>query len=304
MPVIPPRTGNHLLVDVSHDKILILTLNKPKALNAMDDNLQADLCKVLDWFEEEPSLWVAIVTANGRFFCAGQDLKGWLVKSSNMKPSTDNNVNDQFFNNKHGFGSISRRFTTKPLILALNGSALGGGAEMVVNADLVVAAEGGVLGFPEVKRGVAAAQGALASLPQFIPYPIAAKLFLIGEPIPYTEAQKWGIINEVVPAAKVLPTALQWAEKLRENCPESVQLSKKSIWATKNGHGMQSVIEGIAKSGTYGNMILSKNHLEGLRAFSEKRSTVWVDPVPPKKDTSNPWNSFPLESDNKPKAKL
>ncbi|CAG8603265.1 16587_t:CDS:2, partial [Acaulospora colombiana] len=135
----PPATGDHLITSCPATHVLLLVLNRPKALNAMTPELQEDIERMLDWAENEPEVWVVIITGTGRAFCAGQDLKGWLDR-----PKTENDLHE------HGFGGISsRRALTKPLIAAVNGLAFGGGTELILNCDLVVASEDAKFALPE-----------------------------------------------------------------------------------------------------------------------------------------------------------
>ncbi|KAG6813708.1 hypothetical protein H0H92_008115 [Tricholoma furcatifolium] len=154
----PPAHSNELIVEFPADHVLLLTFNRPKALNAMTPTMTEDLRKVLDWFETEPQLWVAIVTGVGRVFCAGADLKAW----NNDQQKQKTNEQDRIAADPHGFASISRRQSIKPIIAAVSGGAYGGGTEIVLNCDFVVAGAGSKFALPEVKRGVVAIQGALA----------------------------------------------------------------------------------------------------------------------------------------------
>ncbi|KAF5352527.1 hypothetical protein D9756_006213 [Leucocoprinus leucothites] len=151
----PPTHSDELKVSIPDEHVLLITLNRPKSLNAMTPTMTKDLKRVLDWFEEEPHLWVVIVTGAGRMFCAGADLKAWNKDqekgSSNEQENTAVNFN--------GFGSLSRRQSNKPIIAAVNGGAYGGGVEIILNCDIVIASEDAKFALPEVKRGVVAAQG-------------------------------------------------------------------------------------------------------------------------------------------------
>jgi len=302
----PPAHGSHLIVDFPSEKVIRLTLKRPRQLNTLNDALLRDIENVMDWYETEPSLWVSIITGTGRYFCAGQDLKDWLIRA--QAPESDKDESSRIAQNAHGFASLSRRFSTKPMIIALNGSALGGGAEIVSNGDLVVGVESGVMGFPEVKRGVIAGQGALPLLSHSIPHAIASQLFLLGEPISFTEAKRWGIINEVAKTPEdVMKIALRWAESIKKNAPESVQLSKRSLHATRNGFNLEENVVGLTNSGWHDVLTTSKNYKEGLTAFTEKRQPVWTDPHPSALTISDGKTKWPVRLDypNKfPGAKL
>lgn len=193
--LVPPAHSDELQISFPENHVLLLTLNRPKSLNAMTPQMSDDLGRALDWFENEPSLWyclvldagctsshffhrrVVIVTGAGRIFCAGADLKALVrfhsvelspVAHRDASPSGRWNKNQQAGSSKeqeglegdpYGFGSISRRQSNKPFIAAVNGGAFGGGTEIVLNCDIVVASHDAKFALPEVKRGVVAAQG-------------------------------------------------------------------------------------------------------------------------------------------------
>ncbi|GAA6004301.1 hypothetical protein JCM10207_000658 [Rhodosporidiobolus poonsookiae] len=266
----PPSVGKHLVVSIPQPKTLLLRLNRPEALNAMTDELEADIAKTLDWFEDEPSLWVVVVTGTGRAFCAGQDLKNWLATTG-----TGSAPDRKIGSNPHGFGSIARRLSKKPLIIALNGHAYGGGAEIVVQGDIVIGCEGGKIAFPEVLRGVVAGVGGIPNAfwrtPKLVPY------LLTGEPIPPALLEAH-VLTEVVPAAQVLPRALDWAKRITQASPEAVWTTKQQFNLVKSGRGIHEVVKESLETELSKNLYSGENIKEGLRSFVEKRPTVWKDP--------------------------
>ncbi|KAF8641209.1 hypothetical protein AX17_000843 [Amanita inopinata Kibby_2008] len=151
----PPTVSDQLKLDFPVDHVLVLTFNRPEVLNAMTPGMADDLKCVLDWFEDEPQLWVVIVTGAGRAFCAGADLKAWNARS--QKGNT--NEQEDIAGTVHGFGSISRRQSRKPIIAAVIGGAYGGGMEILLNCDVVIASSDAKFALPEVKRGVVAILG-------------------------------------------------------------------------------------------------------------------------------------------------
>lgn len=171
-----PQVGEHLLLSSPAPHVLQMTLNRPKQLNAMTDAMEMDICKVFEWFETEPSLWVIILAGKGRAFCAGQDLKDWLEKNrtsqtvthANGEPmQTDAEVNVNIERMKRGgFGGMSARKSVKPIIASVDGICMGGGTETILNCDMVVASTRSVIGLPEVARGVVAAMGGIPRLTQ------------------------------------------------------------------------------------------------------------------------------------------
>ncbi|GAA5891041.1 hypothetical protein JCM6882_006397 [Rhodosporidiobolus microsporus] len=265
-----PTVGPHLVVSVPQEKTLLLRLNRPEALNAMTDELEADICKVLDWFEEEPSLWAVVVTGTGRAFCAGQDLKNWL-KTTGTTTAPDENMKK----NVHGFGSLARRLSKKPIIVALNGHAYGGGAEVTVNGDIVIGCQGAKIGFPEVLRGVVAGVGGIPNA--YLHSPTFAPYLLTGQPLPQSLLETH-LFTEVVPAEQVLPTALAWAKKLTAASPEAVWATKQQINLHKAGNGINEVVMKSIETELSQKLYRGDNIKEGLRSFVEKRNPVWKDP--------------------------
>ncbi|GAA6036628.1 hypothetical protein JCM8097_001259 [Rhodosporidiobolus ruineniae] len=266
----PPSVGPHLVVSFPLPKVLLLRLNRPSALNAMTDDLEEDLQKMLDWAEEEPTVWAVVVTGTGRAFCAGQDLKNWLATTG-----TSTAPDEKMSSNQHGFGSLARRRTRKPLIIALNGHAYGGGAEIAVNGDIVIGCKGAKLGFPEVLRGVVAGVGGIPNA--FMRSPLFAPYLLTGQPIPQ-DLLEAHLFTEVVPAEAVLPTALKWAERITKASPEAVQLTKEQINLHKAGLGVNEVVMKSVEMELSRRLYRGENIKEGLRSFVEKRDPGWKDP--------------------------
>ncbi|PVF98255.1 ClpP/crotonase [Serendipita vermifera] len=266
--LIPPATGDHLITSCPATHVLLLVLNRPKALNAMTPELQEDIERVLDWAEEEPEVWVVIITGTGRAFCAGQDLKGWLGR-----PKTENDLHE------HGFGGISsRRALTKPLIAAVNGLAFGGGTELILNCDLVVASEDAKFALPEVSRGVVAAQGGIPRLAKTAGHQFASEMLLLGKPISAQEAyRRFRIVNAVVPADRVVPTALDYAATMISNSPDAVRSTKVALLLAKE-YGMYESSQHHFKTPEHQIAMTGDNIKEGLVAFSKKRNPTWKNP--------------------------
>ncbi|KAK4054925.1 hypothetical protein OIV83_000849 [Microbotryomycetes sp. JL201] len=259
-----PSVGSHLVVTFPQPKVLQLRLNRPEALNAMTDDLENDLRRVLDWFEQEPSLWVMVVTGTGRAFCAGQDLKNW-----NKTAGSDDSPPSKILRNPHGFGSIARRRSTKVLIAAVNGMAFGGGVELLLNCDIVIGCTGAKLGLPEVKRGVVAS--VVMKCPALVPY------LLTGEPFPQ-HLLAGSVLTDVVSADKVLPTALDWAKRIIAASPDAVQVTKNQINLFKDGNGIHDVVYKSLDTEQAQALYSGYNLKEGLKAFVEKRQPEWQDP--------------------------
>ncbi|KAJ5591729.1 uncharacterized protein N7459_002098 [Penicillium hispanicum] len=276
-----PPTQSFGAVSFPAVHVMLLVFNRPRALNAMPSSAQYDLESLFTWYDNEPSLRCAIITGAGRAFCAGMDLKEW------------NETNALRANGKHpsqppmprsGFGALSRRHGKKPVIAAVNGLAYGGGMEIVVNMDLVVAAKSARFALPEAKRGVVAMAGSLPRLARTIGRPRATELALTGTSISAAKAKEWGLANAVVedgvPDCPVLErpavmTALEYARSIISNSPDSVIISRAGI--------MSGWEEGSAENATrllsenWESMLSEGENLhEGVRAFAERREPRWV----------------------------
>lgn len=264
-----PEHGEELVVSFPAPKVLQLRLNRPKQLNAMTETLEADLRALLDWFEDETSLWVVVITGTGRIFCAGQDLKNWLATKG-----TRNSPSDRILSNPHGFASIARRRSKKTIICAMNGPAFGGGGELIFNCDVVIAAEGHcAVSFPEVLRGVTASVGgipnAMLRSPMFSPY------LLSGGVIPHHLLVQH-LFTEVVTPAKVLSTALNWAKKICDASPDAVWVTKEQINLWKDGLGVNEIVTASMGQDQTAEMYIGENCEEGLRSFSEVSSAFYT----------------------------
>ncbi len=240
--------------------VLLLTINRPEARNAINRATALALEAALDGAEADDDVWVVVLTGAGdKAFSAGMDLKAF---AAGEVPFTD-----------HGFGGITRRFFTKPLIAAANGSALAGGFEILISCDLVVAADHAKFGIPEATRGLVAGAGGLIRLPQRVPITIAYEMALTGDPIDAARAYELGIVNRVVPGDQVLDAAVALAERIAQNAPlavrtskrvmhDTVELSEDEAWAIND--------ESFAAIGR------SADALEGAVAFAEKRPPTWT----------------------------
>lgn len=249
------------------DRIAIITFNRPEAMNAINSQLWLETGKALKSFSEDPDLWVAIITGAGeKAFCAGADLK-------EMASGKANYTEEMF---EWGFAGIVRHQISKPVIAAVNGFALGGGTEIALACDLIVASEKASFGLPEVKRGIIAAAGGLLRLPRQIPLKVAMHAILTGKSLSAEEAKSWGLVNEVVPHDKVLEGAIQLAQEICENAPLSVRASKEVIY-----RGLDSTLSYPPEAWKINDeltakVFVSKDAMEGPRAFAEKRKPVWT----------------------------
>jgi enoyl-CoA hydratase len=239
--------------------VLVITLNRPEARNAVNSELAQGVADALDRLDAEPELRVGILTGAGGTFCAGMDLKAFVTGERPW-------VGDR------GFAGITQRSADKPLIAAVEGYALAGGFEVALSCDLIVAAEDAKFGIPEVKRSLVAAGGGLIRLPKRIPYHVAMELALTGDPIDAARAYELGIANRVVASGGALEAAKELAAGIAKNGPLALDASKKIVrnapyWSEADAWAKQGEIAGpIFGSG---------DAQEGAKAFAEKRAPVW-----------------------------
>lgn len=244
----------------------ILTLNRPDQRNALSPELMEALSAALGAAKANDSTRVVILTAAGdKAFCAGMDLKSFAAAQANGAVQRDPAATADFI-------EFSRGGFPKPIIAAVNATALAGGFELVLNCDLVVAADHAKFGIPEVKRGLYAAGGGYA-LPARIPLAVALELGLTGDPIDAERALALGLINRVVPAADVVPTALELAQRIVGNGPLGVAVTKKLMRTTMTD-GVAAAQE--VASQHHESVFKSQDAMEGARAFAEKRPPQWT----------------------------
>ncbi|KAG8686103.1 hypothetical protein FRC08_012744 [Ceratobasidium sp. 394] len=265
---LPPEHRPHVILSYPGKHILQLTLNRPKALNAMTQELRNDIEKIMDWFESENSLWVLILTGTGRAFCAGMDLKNWLRDQNNGERGEA----ETMANDTTGFASLGCRRCVKPIIAAVNGIAMGGGVEILLNCDLVVASRDAKFGLPEVKRGVVAAAGGIPRLQRIAGHQLASELLLTGRTITAEEAHtRYRFVTTVVPPSQVLSTAIGLAKEIIANSPDAVWSTKMALL---EGQKYASLEEAVIKhnlSEVSKKVYQGDNIREGLLAFNEKR---------------------------------
>ena len=246
--------------------VLEITLDRPKA-NAIDAATSRELGARFAAFRDDPDLRVAIVTGAGeRFFSAGWDLK---AAAAGAEQGADHGPG--------GFAGLTERFDLdKPVIAAVNGMAVGGGFELVLACDLVVAAEHAEFFLPEVTIGMIADAGGNLRLPRRIPRAVAMEMLLTGRRMDAAEALRWGLVNGVAPGAQLMATARVLADKVAAAAPLAIAAAKEVVAAT----GHLSVEDAFAalksgRLGAYERMRASEDFLEGPRAFTEKRPPVW-----------------------------
>ncbi|KAJ5747527.1 uncharacterized protein N7511_009223 [Penicillium nucicola] len=273
---IPPPTPHAAILSYPAPHILLVTLNRPKDLNCINAQGHADLHEIWEWMDEEPSMRVGILTGTGRAFCAGADLKEWNTRTSSTSTSKSTPMPNS------GFGGLARRKGKKPVICAVNGLCFGGGTEMIVNADLVVASSRTVFGLPEVKRGVVALAGALPRLVRTVGKQRAMEMVLTGRNVDAFEAERWGLASKADVDGEVsrvvVGKALELAGTIAGNSPDSVLVSREGVKLGWEGIGADEATSMLSETWVK-RLNEGENIKEGLRAFVEKRGPVWVDIV-------------------------
>jgi enoyl-CoA hydratase len=243
------------------ERVGIITLNRPEARNAVNDEVSKAIEATLDEFEADDAVWAVVITGNGPVFCAGADLK-MVAQGRGLEIATK----------RGGFGGITTRDFSKPLIAAVNGPALAGGFEIVLACDLVVAADDARFGLPEVKRGLFAAAGGPMRLAKRVPRALATEIVVTGEPIDAQRAYSVGLVNRLVPRERVLDEALALAERIAENSPTAVRNSLRMVREA----GDLSEPDAWKRSGELALEVFSTGDaIEGATAFAEKRPPKW-----------------------------
>ncbi|EUA50412.1 carnitinyl-CoA dehydratase [Mycobacterium xenopi 3993] len=201
-----------------HGNVMVITINRPEARNAVNAAVGTAVGDALEQAQHDPEIRAVVITGAGdKSFCAGADLKAISRRENLYHPDHP----------EWAFAGYVRHFIDKPTIAAVNGTALGGGTELALASDLVVAEERAKFGLPEVKVGLIAGAGGVFRIVHQLPRKVALEMLLTGEPISAAEALKWGLINQVVPDGTVLEAALALAERVTVNAPLSVQASKR-----------------------------------------------------------------------------
>lgn len=246
----------HEVIVSREGPVLVMTLNRPERKNAVNKALATQLGAALDEFEADPGLAVGVILGAGGSFCAGMDLAAFLAGESPNVPG-------------QGFAGITERALTKPLIAGVEGYAVGGGFEVALCCDLIVAADGAKFGLPEVKRGLIAGAGGLLRLPERIPYSFAAELALTGELMSATDAHSHGLVNRVVEGS-VREAALDLAAKVARNAPLALAATKQVLGAGVDPDRFAFQREQFTR------VAASADAAEGARAFKERRDPQWV----------------------------
>jgi crotonobetainyl-CoA hydratase len=249
-----------------HGNVSVITLNRPEARNAVNGAVSTAVGDALAEAQDDPDVRAVIITGTGdKSFCAGADLKA-ISRGENLQHPE---------HPEWGFGGYAQHFIDKPTIAAVNGTALGGGSELVLASDLVVAEEHAVFGLPEVKRGLIAGAGGVFRIVAQLPSKVGLQLMFTGEPMSAHDALRWGLINEVVPTGGGLSAALALAERITANAPLAVQASKRVAYGVENGVIVSENDYWRRNDQEFATLLESEDAKEGPLAFAEKRSPVW-----------------------------
>lgn len=247
------------------DHIAVIAINRPNVRNAIDFDTATAIAAALDEAEDTSAVRAIVITGRGRHFSAGMDLKAF--SAGGQRPITKT---------RGAFGIVERP-PAKPLIAAVEGAALGGGLEIALAADMIVAAEGAQFGLPEVARGLVATAGGVLRLPNRIPRALALEMILTGSSISAERAFEIGLINRVVPTGQTLAEARAVAEAIAANAPMAVRAAKAVATRSPNWRDDEAR-EAFALQRTYTDPVReSADAQEGAKAFVEKRAPVWRD---------------------------
>jgi crotonobetainyl-CoA hydratase len=252
------------ITTATQGRVLTITLNRPDVMNALHKPAHDELHAAFDAFAADPALWVAIVTGAGeRAFSAGNDLKHQAMGGEMGSPPS-------------GFAGLTARYDlNKPVIAAVNGIAMGGGFEIALACDLIIAADHAVFALPEPKVGLAALAGGLHRLPRQIGLKQAMGMILTARRVTAAEGLSLGFVNEVAPATDLMAAAHRWAELICECSPMSIRASKQAVMAGLDAPSLKDAIDGQWQMSAVRDLFKSDDVREGPLAFAQKRKPEW-----------------------------
>jgi enoyl-CoA hydratase len=241
------------------DGVLVITLNRPEVRNAINAATARAIAAAVDELDASQELSVAVLTGSGGMFCAGMDLKAFLVGEQPSVPG-------------RGFAGLAEHPPAKPIIAAVEGAAVAGGFEIALACDLIVAAENARFGLPEVQRGLVAAGGGLLRLSRHVPYHLAVEWALTGNYLSAAEARDAGLVSRITAPGEALPQAVELARRIARNGPLAVAATKRVLaecgdWPSAEAFTRQREITDPVRE--------SADAREGARAFVEKRAPQW-----------------------------
>jgi acetyl-CoA C-acetyltransferase len=259
---------NHQYCKVeAKDRVMIVTINRPDSRNALHPPANHELGEVFDTFEKTPEYWVAIVTGAGdKAFCAGADLK-----------HTDS-MGAGAFVPPSGFGGLTSRYERKkPVIAAVNGFASGGGFELALACDIIIASQTAKFGLTEPRVGLAALGGGIQRLIREIGPKRANAMLLTARQVTAEEGLRLGFVNELVPHGELMTVALRWADEILQCSPSSIRATK-AVADALDGQSVQAAVGGMFALPAVKTLFSSPDAKEGPRAFAERRAPRWSNP--------------------------
>lgn len=246
--------------------VMVITINRPEARNAINAAVSVGVGDALEEAQHDAGVRAVVLTGSGdKSFCAGADLKAIARRENLYHPD----------HGEWGFAGYVHHFIDKPTIAAVNGTALGGGTELALASDLVVAHQVAKFGLPEVKRGLIAAAGGVFRIVEQLPRKVAMEMLLTGEPMTASDAWEWGLVNQVVKEGSVLDAALALAARITVNAPLSVQASKRIALGVDDGVITGDEVGWERTVNEMRTLIRTEDAREGPLAFAEKREPVW-----------------------------
>lgn len=239
--------------------VAVIAINRPEARNAVNGAVAKGIAAALDDLEARKDVSVLVLTGVGGTFCAGMDLKGFLTGDNPIAKG-------------RGFGGMTERPPTKPIIAAVEGYALAGGFELALACDLIVASSEAKFGLPEVKRGLVAGAGGLLRLPRHIPYHASMEVALTGDHFPASRMAEFGLVSRVTGPGEALQVARELAGRIAENAPLALAATKRVIFESADWDSSEQFAK---QSEIINPVFVSKDAMEGAAAFAEKRRPEW-----------------------------
>jgi enoyl-CoA hydratase/carnithine racemase len=256
-------TYEHCTVE-KEGRLMIVTINRPDVMNSLHPAANFELEAAFNDFAADPDMWVAILTGAGeKAFSAGNDLKYQAMGGAMSTPTT-------------GFAGLTARYDlTKPVIAAVNGVAMGGGFEIALACDLIIASENAVFALPEPKVGLAALAGGLHRLPRQIGLKNAMGMILTGRRVGAHEGKTLGFVNEVTPHHELMAHARRWADLILECSPMSIRASKEAVYASLDQASLREAYANQGRVPAVNALFRSEDLIEGPMAFAQKRAPLW-----------------------------
>lgn len=254
-----PTTGAPTVHTEEQDGVLVITIDRPKVRNAVDGATARALADAFDQLDSNDDLMVGVLTGAGGTFSAGMDLKAFAKGDTPVLPG-------------RGFAGLTRTQLRTPLVAAVEGWALGGGTEMALACDLIVAAEDATFGLTEVTFGLVPPEGGIVRLPERIPRNIAVEILLTGDPLPAERAHQLGLVNHLTPPGETLAKAVELAHRIARNAPLSIAAVKRAV-NERTAYGDQDAFR--QQDQLVAPVLASHDAQEGAHAFAEKRPPHW-----------------------------